>query len=349
MKNILKKVLIGLIVWGGFAIASPVEQYGALKIKDRQIVGQTDEPVALHGVSLFWSQWRPEVYNPRLIKWLAQDWKISVIRAAMGVEKEKEGYLVAPGREKNKIRTVVEAAIEQGIYVIIDWHDHQAENHQAEAVEFFSEMARTYGKYPNVIYEIYNEPLRVSWTSIRPYSEAVIKAIREHDPDNLILAGTPFWSQNVDEAAADPLIDGNTAYVLHFYPGTHGDELKVRAQRALDRGVTLFVSEFGTSEADGGQNGKLYLEETQSWLEWLDERHISWVNWSVTDKREASAILEPGASLEGEWFDEELSESGKWIREQILQRANSVNTSENTNEEEKEESLGGWFKSLKKD
>lgn len=31
--------------------------------------------------------------------------------------------------------------------------------------------------------------------TIKPYCEAVAKAIREHDPDNIIVCGTRSWSQ----------------------------------------------------------------------------------------------------------------------------------------------------------
>ena len=32
----------------------------------------------------------------------------------------------------------------------------------------------------------------------------------------------------------------------HFYAGTHGQYLRDKAQAALDRGIALFVSEWGT-------------------------------------------------------------------------------------------------------
>ena len=49
----------------------------------------------------------------------------------------------------------------------------------------------------------------------------MIPVIREHS-SNLIIVGTPFWAQNVDEAADDPLSGTNIAYTLHFYAGSHG-------------------------------------------------------------------------------------------------------------------------------
>ena len=58
------------------------------------------------------------------------------------------------------------------MYVIIDWHSHKAEDNEKEAIEFFTKMATKYGKHPNIIYEIYNEPLKVSWDDvIKPYAE----------------------------------------------------------------------------------------------------------------------------------------------------------------------------------
>ena len=138
------------------------------------------------------------------------------------------------------------------MYVIIDWHSHHAESYRSNAIAFFQDMARTYGTRNHVIYEIYNEPLQISWSgTIKPYAQAVISAIRAIDPDNLIIVGTPSWSQDVDVAAADPIAGTNIAYTLHFYAGTHGQFLRDKAQTALNRGVALFVTEWGSVNANG--------------------------------------------------------------------------------------------------
>jgi len=38
--------------------------------------------------------------------------------------------------------------------VIIDWHDDNADRQREQAQAFFEEMARNWGKHPNVIYEL---------------------------------------------------------------------------------------------------------------------------------------------------------------------------------------------------
>lgn len=65
----------------------------------------------------------------------------------------------------------------------MDWHDHNAHLHRDQAIAFFSRVAAEFGDYPNVLYEPYNEPLNVSWSSvIKPYHEAVLRAIRAEVP-----------------------------------------------------------------------------------------------------------------------------------------------------------------------
>jgi endoglucanase len=298
--------------------ASPVARYGQLAVRGNRIVDKDGKPVTLRGMSFFWSQWMGQYYTRETVKWLRDDWRCTLVRAAMGVE--SGGYLQNPEREKQRIIAVVDAAIALGLYVIIDWHDHKAHQHTAQAQAFFAEMAQRYGKSPNVIYEIYNEPLNdASWAKdIKPYSEAVIRTIRQHDPDNLIICGSRTWSQRVDEASQDPLQGTNIAYSLHFYAATHKESLREIARKALNNGVALMVTEFGLSEASG--NGKLDLEETRKWWQFLDENHISWCNWSIADKQEASAALKPGASATGGWPDDKLTPSGAFVRDELRRK-----------------------------
>ncbi|MFC6998848.1 glycoside hydrolase family 5 protein [Rufibacter roseus] len=298
---------------------TPVEKYGQLRIEGPHVVDKTGKPVQLRGMSFFWSQWQGGFYNPAAVKWLKEDWQNTVVRAAMGID--HGGYLQNPEREKQKVITVVEAAIKEGIYVIIDWHDHEAHKHTAQAKAFFSEMAQRYGKYPNVIYEPYNEPLQdPDWaTEIKPYHEAVIAEIRKHDPDNIIVCGTRMWSQRVDEAASNPIQGDNIAYTLHYYAATHKQELRNIATQAINKGAALFVTEFGTCAADG--NGKVDEAESKLWWEFLDRHKISWCNWSVADKDEAASALKPGTSVTGPWTESNLTTSGKLVRNELLNKA----------------------------
>jgi endoglucanase len=276
------------------------------------------QPASFAGNSLFWSNtgWGGErYYNASVVRWLKQDWKSTLVRAAMGVD-DAGGYLYDRNGNLARVKAVVDAAIANDMYVIIDWHSHHAENYRNEAVAFFQEMARTYGHRNHVIYEIYNEPLQISWSgTIKPYAQAVINAIRAIDPDNLIVVGTPTWSQDVDVAAADPIGGTNIAYTLHFYAGTHGQFLRDKAQTALNRGVALFVTEWGSVNANG--DGAVATAETNNWMSFLKARGISHANWATNDKAEGASALVPGASTTGGWPASQLTASGT-LAKQII-------------------------------
>jgi endoglucanase len=296
---------------------SVVDLHGALGVKGNRVVDKDGNPVVLHGMSLFWSQWMPQFYNAQAIKWLRDDWHCTVIRVPMGVE--AGGYLTHPGVELQKIKTVIQAAIDLGIYVIIDWHDDHSNLHVEQSKAFFDDIAKTYGQYPNIIFEPWNEPGRTAdWTTtIKPYHEAIIPVIRAHT-NNLIICGTQAWSQQVDKASQNPLRFPNVAYTLHFYAGTHRQSLRDKATIALSNGCALFVTEWGDCAASG--NGKLDAVETQKWLDFMDRNELSWCNWSVADKAETSAALRPGAAGTGGWTLDMLSPSGQLVRAELIKR-----------------------------
>jgi endoglucanase len=294
-----------------------VDMYGYLKVRGNQIVNEDGKPVALRGMSFFWSQWMGKYYNYNCVKWLRDDWKCTIVRAALGVS--PDGYLANRDIEKEKVKTVIDACLDLGIYVIVDWHSHNAHKETSEAIEFFKEIATLYGDKPNIIYEIYNEPEKVSWKEIiKPYADSVICAIRKIDPDNIIVVGTPVFSADVDVAANDPIEYENIAYALHFYAATHKEWLRTKAINAMDKGIALFVTEFGTCASNG--DGAIDYEEMNLWFDFMDRYKISWCNWSIADKKESASALNENAKIKGRWSDAELTESGKLVRAAIISR-----------------------------
>lgn len=288
-------------------------QVAPLSVQGTQLVNDKGEKVVLHGVSYGWHVFWPRFYNASSVAHLANEWGVQVVRAAMGVEPEG-AYLDNPEKALECVQAVVDAAIANNIYVIIDWHSHGL--HTEEATAFFRQMATRYKGVPNVIYEVFNEPVEDSWEQVKAYSVEVIKAIRAIEPDALILVGSPHWDQDVHLAADDPITGyNNLMYTLHFYANTHRQELRDRADYALSKGLPLFVSECASMEASG--DGPIDKEEWGKWLSWMQQNSISWVVWSIADKDETCSMLYPSASSEGDWKEADLKEWGKMVREEL--------------------------------
>lgn len=317
MKRMVMLILLAIVA--GYS-ATPVATHGRLQVSGAHVVGEQGEVVALRGMSLFWSQWSGPFYNHAVVDWLVKDWKIDLIRIAVGVDGTTSGYLVDADTQKERIDTVVQAAVDNGIYVIIDWHDHTASAHTDEAKAFFAEMAQKYGALPNVVWEIWNEPLDgANWlTDIKPYAESVIPSIRKYDTDNLIVVGTRNWSQRVDEVIGHTLQDVNVAYTLHFYVGSHGQALRDIADQAIAAGLPLFVTEWGIWDAGyvrGDYTNPVDVEQTMAWLDWVENRQLCSAMWSVNDKDEPSAIVFNGTDARGGWGAADLTTAGSFMRE----------------------------------
>lgn len=310
MKKLLLTIIIAVLGWTEINAITPVKQWGQLQVKGSQLCDQYGKPVVLRGVSLGWHNIWPRFYNKKAVKWLATDWHATIIRAAMGIQIE-DNYLENPEFALSCVTQVVDAAIKNGTYVIIDWHAHKM--HTNEAKTFFAQMAKKYGKYPNVIYELYNEPVEDSWESLKVYAKTIIDTIRMYDPDNIILMGCPHWDQDIDIVAKSP-IEGvsNVMYTLHFYAATHKDYLRDKLEAAVKGGLPVFVSECGGTEASG--NGKLDAEEYQKWIDVMERNKVSWVNWSISDKDETCSMILPRAKATGNWTDDLIKPWGKLVK-----------------------------------
>ena len=307
MKKIL--AIIGLAAVSAMAISAsrvgPVSQYGELKQNGGKLSGScpdySSKAVQVKGMSLFWSSAADSAtffYNESAINHMVSEMNIEVIRFAMGVKNDDfdkgRGYLTGgEDLQKAMLMNVVNAAIDNDIYVIIDWHIESGNGYTSDAVKFFEFAAQKYGAYNNVIFEVWNEPKDgANMSTVASHANQVIAAIRKYS-DNLVLVGSPEWSSHPEQCATAGIQDSkkNFACTLHFYADSHsasGDYSK-RANDAISAGVPVFASEWGTVNANG--NGGANQSASQDWITWMNQKNVSWANWSASAVNEGSAAF----------------------------------------------------------
>ena len=300
------------------AASTPVKKNGRLSVKGTRLVNSQGKTVVLKGVSTHGINWFPQYVNKAAFKTLRDNWGVNCIRLAMYTE-EYNGYCFGGNQAELRklINNGVKYATELGMYVIIDWHilsDGNPAKNKKQAMSFFKYMAKKYKNQNNIFYEICNEPNGgTSWNTIKSYASSVIKTIRKYDKKNIILVGTPTWSQDVDVAADSPIKGySNIMYTFHFYAATHGDSYRQKVQAAIQKGLPVFVSEFGISESSG--NGRIDKNEANKWMQFLKKNKISYVCWSLCNKNESCSLLKSSCSRTGNFKKSDLSQAGLWYK-----------------------------------
>ena len=195
---------------------------GKLHVQGTDLFDEQGNQVVLKGASTHGLTWFPQFVNNGLFKQLSREWNTNLIRLAMYSDDYVNG-----DRKKNLevLRKGVQYAIENDMYVMVDWHiltDNNPNQNLAEAINFFNMMAKEYADVPNVIFEICNEPNGdCTWEDIKEYANIIIPVIRRHKPDALILIGTPNFDREIQEPAKDPVDFENVMYSFHFYATSH--------------------------------------------------------------------------------------------------------------------------------
>lgn len=361
----MKKIIaLGLMTAGLATMAfganrvGPVSQYGQLQAGKNaagkgRIYGScpaystSGNEVAVQGMSLFWSMTKTagiNFWNGDVIKGLVDKHKIQLIRAPMGVDGSWEddvGNYYTNAMHETAMNAVVQAAIDNDIYVLIDYHSHCAEKNTAGATQFFGKMAQKWGKYDNVIFEIYNEPKNGDcdwsdwydekgaasyWASgIYPYATKVIEEIRKYS-DNLIVVGTPYYDQYVDaplnvQGGKKVFNDKNVAYTFHYYAGEDPyrhkvDVLGKNPEKMMAAGYSVFVTEWGNSAPSG--DGGFTKSYSAEWYNWMKTNQLSGANWSVSNKAETASYFTTGVSASTPSSQWSYTESGSWTNENVF-------------------------------
>lgn len=300
---------------------TPLSNHGKLRVEGTDLVDKNGEVYQLKGVSTHGLAWFPQYVNKEAFQTFRDDWGANLIRLAMYTG-ESGGYCQDGNKDdlKKLVSSGVDYATELGMYVIVDWHilsDNDPNINKEEALKFFDEMSKKYAGNDNVLYEICNEPNGgTEWGSVKSYAEEVIPVIRKNDKDAIIIVGTPTWSQDVDIAANDPVSGySNIMYTLHFYAATHKDDLRAKLETARSKGLPIFISEFSICDASG--NGSIDYDSAAAWFELINKYHISYAGWNVSNKDETSSLIKSSSDKTSGWTTEDLSETGKWLRDQM--------------------------------
>lgn len=323
---------LGLCLTGGLQIAeAKTTTYydasaGRLHVKGTKLVDKKGHEVQLRGVSTHGLSWYPQYVNDKCFAQLHDKWGANVVRLAMYTE-EYNGYCSGDAKNRSDLKKLIKKGVrlakKHKMYVIVDWHilsDGNPNSHKKEAKAFFREMSREFKGYNNVIYEICNEPNNgTSWKEIKSYAKSVISTIRENDKKAVIVVGTPTWSQDVDQAAADPIKGENLMYALHFYAATHKADLRNKMTAAINKGLPVFVTEYGICDASG--NGAIDKREADRWIQTMDEYGVSYIAWNLSNKQESSSIIKSSCPKVSGFKKSELSDEGRWLYNLLRKKA----------------------------
>lgn len=331
-----------------------VDKYGELKIDGAKILNSEDEPVILKGMSSYGIEKCEGFFTPEIVKTLAEDWGCDILRISLTGYKESDGYLKAPEKYFDMVCEICNMCIDQGIYVLVDWnvaYTEDSDENEEVAVDFFSRLSAIYSDSPNVLYEVNNnafmldedESASAEWSDdIKPFAKAVVGAIRENDPDTIIIVGTPKQCTCVDTAADSELDYDNIAYACRFFAGTHGEEYRETIESVIEDDVCVFINEWAMC-TDTFTGGILYVE-SQEWMEFLSENQISWCNYAIGNDTydDANALMFSSENYtfeqkySGHWPNGLISGSGLFVREQLLlvETDDSADETESTDEQE---------------
>jgi hypothetical protein len=284
-----------------------VTRNGHLRAQGNGMVNKDGVGISLAGNSWFWSHDYKEFWNPKIMEYMVTDWKMQVARLPMAINPQNHRtgneytYVNNKAYALAQMCKMIDKAIELDIYVIVDFHEHDANNNRGLAEDFFRELGRRYGKYENVLWEIFNEPLGGDTGHIVSYANFIIPIIREYS-DNMIIVGTPEWSSK--PASMPNIGGGNIAYTFHYYASMgHSD------YGQLTCGKPVMVTECGM---DGGNMWR-FIELSKA----NNQIHCP---WSVSNKQTSagdgpdslwSIFNERTTGNEDSWNDSNLSDAGR--------------------------------------
>lgn len=226
-----------------------------------------------------------------------------------------------------------------------DWHSDNSygvpmfwkyKSLRDQAVLIWKEIAKRYsGERYLLGYDLLNEPAMAGWEGINEFYGEAIKAIREHDPNHLIVLEGDMFSMKFD--GLKHFIDQNIAIGFHYYPTVWHPELlspdltrQQRCKKIIDGLIMLLdetkqfqipvlCGEFGYGKDCG--SSMLRNELLQDTIDLFQTENISWCLWAYKDANFMSLV---SPEDHGVWMSLVRRIEEKWTQEIEKEQASEV-------------------------
>ncbi len=118
------------------------------------------------------------------------------------------------------LKDAADYGAEKGVYTIINLgYATPIADKVAEANAFWNYMAPRFANDSNVLFELFSEPTDSagSWGIVKGRMQAWVNIVRTYTSDNICLVTGPCYSQQIGQAATNPVEGDNIVYTMHFY------------------------------------------------------------------------------------------------------------------------------------
>lgn len=75
------------------------------------------------------------------------------------------------------------------------------------------------------------------------------------------------------------------------------------------------VTEYSITDSSG--NGNVDLSSANAWATYMKENKMSYIQWSLCNKNESSALIKSSCNKLSGWDDNDLSETGKYLKQRL--------------------------------
>ena len=223
-------------------------------------------------------------------------WQTVVVRLPIG-----QTYYLYYESYRKDIANIVATTKALGMYLILELHGYDANNLNEEQPDpsstpgFWGQVATSFGSETHVLFDIWNEPHNVPWSTWKTNAEQIIRAIRGAGAnDTLIVVGgldyaydlTPLLDANNRISGLGPIIYSTHPYPLKSDPPSMAAEWDAKFGSIANL-VPVIIGEYGVDDSSTPPQGLGDKTKAHNWMtalhQYIDAHQLSALAWSGGD------------------------------------------------------------------